>query len=112
MPDQNPRSSNLGLNDLLSMATRGPLLSYLKSLMLQSIGAVHLWLLILSHLISNRTKLSKALIIDPTEVVLKSPADLKIKHGTTLRLGAVCLQPSPLLSSHLERFYRKSHLWI
>jgi len=100
------------LFDLLSMIIRGPLLSYLMSHMLQLIGAVHIWLLILLHLISNRTKLSKALIVDPTEIMLRSPADLKIKHGTTLRLGVVCLQPSPLCSSFLERFHRKLHLWI
>ena len=39
--------------------------------------------------ISNRTKLSKALITDPIAIMWKSPADLKIMHGTTLRLGAV-----------------------
>lgn len=98
--------------NLLSMVTRGPLLSYLKNRMLQLIGAVHFWLPILSHLISNRTKISKALIIDPTEIMLQTPADLRIKHGTTLRLGVVCLRPSPLYSSFLNRFHRKLHLWI
>ncbi|KAL9714193.1 Apoptosis-inducing factor 1 [Leucoagaricus gongylophorus] len=36
----------------------------------------------------DRTKLSKALITDPIAIMWKSPADLKIMHGTTLRLGA------------------------
>ncbi|KAG6909960.1 hypothetical protein DXG01_014229 [Tephrocybe rancida] len=33
------------------------------------------------------TKLSKALITDPTKVELKSAGELKIKYGTTIRLG-------------------------
>lgn len=36
----------------------------------------------------DRTKLSKALITDPAAIMWKTPADLKIKYGTTLRLGA------------------------
>ncbi|KXN91685.1 Apoptosis-inducing factor 1 [Leucoagaricus sp. SymC.cos] len=35
----------------------------------------------------DRTKLSKALITDPAAIMWKTPADLKIKYGTTLRLG-------------------------
>ncbi|KAF9453451.1 hypothetical protein P691DRAFT_800718 [Macrolepiota fuliginosa MF-IS2] len=35
----------------------------------------------------DRTKLSKALITDPAKIQWKTPADLKIKYGTTLRLG-------------------------
>ncbi|EKM78680.1 hypothetical protein AGABI1DRAFT_85596 [Agaricus bisporus var. burnettii JB137-S8] len=39
------------------------------------------------HAPIDRTKLSKALITDPTGITLRTPADLKIKYGTTLRLG-------------------------
>ncbi|KAF9561966.1 flavoprotein [Agrocybe pediades] len=35
----------------------------------------------------DRTKLSKALITDPAKIEWRSPADLKIKYGTNLRLG-------------------------
>ena len=36
-----------------------------------------------------RTKLSKALITDPAKIEWRSAADLKIRYGTTLRLGVV-----------------------
>ena len=36
-----------------------------------------------------RTKLSKALITDPAKIEWRTPADLKIKYGTNLRLGLV-----------------------
>jgi NADPH-dependent 2,4-dienoyl-CoA reductase/sulfur reductase-like enzyme/nitrite reductase/ring-hydroxylating ferredoxin subunit len=35
----------------------------------------------------DRTKLSKALITDPTKIEWRTPGDLKIKYGTNLRLG-------------------------
>ncbi|KAA1467335.1 flavo protein [Dentipellis sp. KUC8613] len=35
----------------------------------------------------DRTKLSKALITDASKLEWRSPADLKIKYGTTLRIG-------------------------
>jgi hypothetical protein len=34
-----------------------------------------------------RTKLSKALITDPSKLEWRSPADLRIKYGTILRTG-------------------------
>jgi hypothetical protein len=36
-----------------------------------------------------RTKLSKALITDPTKIEWRTAADLKIKYGTNIRLGVV-----------------------
>jgi apoptosis-inducing factor 3 len=39
----------------------------------------------------DRTKLSKALVTDPSKLEWRSPADLKIKYGTILRTGAVRL---------------------
>ncbi|KAF8072016.1 hypothetical protein FPV67DRAFT_1748109 [Lyophyllum atratum] len=36
----------------------------------------------------DRTKLSKALITDPTKVEWRTAGELKIKYGTTIRLGA------------------------
>ncbi|PPQ83455.1 hypothetical protein CVT25_007046 [Psilocybe cyanescens] len=35
----------------------------------------------------DRTKLSKALITDPAKIEWRTPADLKIKYGTNIRLG-------------------------
>ncbi|KDR78894.1 hypothetical protein GALMADRAFT_244538 [Galerina marginata CBS 339.88] len=40
-----------------------------------------------SHSPIDRTKLSKALITDPAKIEWRTPADLKIKYGTNLRLG-------------------------
>ena len=37
-----------------------------------------------------RPKLSKALITDPGKLEWRTAADLKIRYGTTLRLGVVC----------------------
>lgn len=37
----------------------------------------------------RRTKLSKALITDPTKIEWRTAADLKIKYGTNIRLGVV-----------------------
>jgi len=45
-----------------------------------------------------RTKLSKALITDASKLEWRTAADLKIKYGTTLRIGTVGL-PSILLLS-------------
>jgi hypothetical protein len=45
-----------------------------------------------------RTKLSKALITDVSKLEWRTPADLKIKYGTALRIGTVGL-PSILLRS-------------
>lgn len=39
------------------------------------------------HAPIDRTKLSKALITDPAKIEWRSAADLKIRYGTTLRLG-------------------------
>jgi hypothetical protein len=45
-----------------------------------------------------RTKLSKALITDASKLEWRTPADLKIKYGTTLRVGTVGLPSIPSLS--------------
>ncbi|TFK72981.1 flavo protein [Pluteus cervinus] len=37
----------------------------------------------------DRTKLSKALVTDPTKLEWKTAADLKIKYGTNIRLGTI-----------------------
>jgi hypothetical protein len=42
-----------------------------------------------------RTKLSKALITDASKLEWRTPADLKIKYGTALRIGTVGLHPFP-----------------
>lgn len=39
--------------------------------------------------ITDRTKLSKALITDASKIEWRTPADLKIKYNTTLRTDAV-----------------------
>ncbi|KAL4062236.1 hypothetical protein V8B97DRAFT_1947463 [Scleroderma yunnanense] len=39
------------------------------------------------HAPIDRTKLSKALITDPAKIELRTAADLKIRYGTTLRIG-------------------------
>ncbi|KAF5342112.1 hypothetical protein D9611_001598 [Ephemerocybe angulata] len=40
-----------------------------------------------THTPIDRTKLSKALIVDPAKIEWRNAADLKIKYGTNLRLG-------------------------
>lgn len=45
----------------------------------------------ISSLSRFRTKLSKALITDPSKLEWRTPADLKIKYGTSLRIGTVSL---------------------
>jgi hypothetical protein len=44
-----------------------------------------------SSLTYLRTKLSKALITDASKLEWRTPADLKIKYGTALRIGTVGL---------------------
>lgn len=39
----------------------------------------------------HRTILSKTLMNDATKLEYRTAADLKIKYGTTIRLGSVCL---------------------
>ena len=43
----------------------------------------------MNSLLFRRTKLSKALITDPTKIEWRTAADLKIKYGTNIRLGVV-----------------------
>ena len=43
-----------------------------------------------------RTKLSKALITEASKLEWRTPADLKIKYGTTLRVGTVSLSSIPI----------------
>jgi hypothetical protein len=47
------------------------------------------------------TKLSKALITDASKIEWKSPADLKIKFGTTIRIGVVSISSRCISSTHL-----------
>lgn len=42
-----------------------------------------------THKLVSSTKLSKALITDPSKLEWRSPADLRIKYGTILRVGVV-----------------------
>jgi hypothetical protein len=48
---------------------------------------------------SSRTKLSKALITEASKLEWRTAADLKIKYGTTLRIGTVGLPSTHLLST-------------
>ena len=52
-----------------------------------------------------RTKLSKALITEASKLEWRTPADLKIKYGTTLRVGTVSLSSIPI--SRLSILTRK-----
>lgn len=72
-----------------SMGIRVISLSFPKRCMPLSIGLLPQISYPHSLMSCFRTKLSKALITDPAKIEWRSAADLKIRYGTTLRLGVV-----------------------
>jgi len=76
-----------------STVMKGQSLSFLKKHTAPLIGICPCFqILIRVYRIDHRkyrTKLSKALIIDPAKIEWRTAADLKIKYGTNLRLGVV-----------------------
>jgi hypothetical protein len=89
-----------------SMDSRRPSQSSLRKRMRPLTGGWQdfISLLKISGLTWSRTKLSKALITDASKLEWRTAADLKIKYGTTLRIGTVGL------SSILFLFYASTSL--